>query len=290
MDRMVGLPKGYAVVEFADKLDAERAKDFMDGGQARQLAGSCLALPLPCLHPMPSVLHGGDVVSGHCVEASSPDWVQCGVCVWGGGTPDRASHALPACLPAALQIDGNVVTVMDVHQPRKRPEVQLRRPSPPRDARRRSRSPVRAARSPPPRDRCGDAQQAAAAPGAAGRRALPGPCQPPAAHLVAAVLAPATLGGVSHGGGYIRASHPLQGPQRPPTRPLAPAAPAIPAPAPALPAQRPLPQPPTRRRGRPQPAPRRRPGHALPQPPTRRRQEPPQGRPQPAQGRQEVRS
>jgi len=101
MDRMVGLPKGYAVVEFADKLDAERAKDFMDGGQARQLAGSCLALPLPCLHPMPSVLHGGDVVSGHCVEASSQDWVQCGVCVCGGGAPqtEPATPSPPASPP-----------------------------------------------------------------------------------------------------------------------------------------------------------------------------------------------
>ncbi len=33
VDERVQLPKGYAVVEFAQREDAERAKDYMDGGQ-----------------------------------------------------------------------------------------------------------------------------------------------------------------------------------------------------------------------------------------------------------------
>ena len=33
MDRMVGLPRGFAYVEYETRADAERAKLHMDGGQ-----------------------------------------------------------------------------------------------------------------------------------------------------------------------------------------------------------------------------------------------------------------
>lgn len=33
MDERVHLPKGYAFVDYADRQDAEKAKDYMDGGQ-----------------------------------------------------------------------------------------------------------------------------------------------------------------------------------------------------------------------------------------------------------------
>ena len=33
MDTRVNLPRGYAYVEFADKEAAEKARDYMDGGQ-----------------------------------------------------------------------------------------------------------------------------------------------------------------------------------------------------------------------------------------------------------------
>lgn len=33
MDERVQLPKGYAVVEYATREEAEKARDYMDGGQ-----------------------------------------------------------------------------------------------------------------------------------------------------------------------------------------------------------------------------------------------------------------
>ena len=44
MDRVVGLPRGFAYVEYETRADAERAKLHMDGGQ---LDGNVITCVVP---------------------------------------------------------------------------------------------------------------------------------------------------------------------------------------------------------------------------------------------------